>query len=210
MFERDENGLEFNAEQGGAEFDRLLRSSLESYADPGPDSGLAERVLARIAAEGGGGQTRSLRLWAVALPVAACLIVAIVLLASKPLHRSADRSGEARVTLPKSSNAGRSADKGAPVENSPSVTARENATTRAPRHSTHAAATSTQVRLPKLDVFPAPQPLTPAETEFVAFIAHAPLAERKSLVEAQTQLDAPLTIAALEIKPLEPPEPVGN
>ena len=50
-------------------FDRLLDSALSSYADPGPDSGLEQRVLVRIA-EGSRTQTRSVRLWALALATA--------------------------------------------------------------------------------------------------------------------------------------------
>lgn len=205
MHEHDDDRVE-----PGAEFDLLLRSSLETYADPGSKSGLAERVLARIAAEGEGGRARRMNPWAIALPVAACLIIAILLLASKSVHHSAISSDEARVTLPKSTDAGRIADRGGAIENSPSVAARRNKESRPLRHSTRAAATATEARLPKLDVFPAPHPLTPAEQALVAFVARAPEAERKSLVETQKQLDAPLTIAALEIQPLEPPEPGGN
>jgi len=190
----------------GAEFDRLLRSSLETYADPGPDSGLAERVLARIAAEGRGGRARRMNPWAIALPVAACLIIVIALLASKFAHHSADEANQVRVTLPKSTGGGARES----IANSPSVPARREVISRPRRHSSYAAVSVTAKRLPKLDVFPATQPLTAAETKFVAYVAHASEAERQSLVETQQQLAAPLMIAALEIQPLEPPEPQGN
>jgi hypothetical protein len=64
--------------------------------------------------------------------------------------------------------------------------------------------------LPKLNVFPTPQPLTPSEKALVTYIAHAPEAERNALVDAQKQMDAPLSIAAIDIQPLEPPEEGGN
>jgi hypothetical protein len=198
-----------------AELDLLLRASLETYADPGRESGLAERVLARIAIEGARerthrtNRTRRISRWAVALPIAACSIVAIVLLASRPPRNSADRTNQARVTstnvtLPKSTSAG--ADRS--NSKSPSITARRNVISRPLRHSSRAAVTT--ARLPKLDVFPTPQPLTPAEKEFISYVAKAPQAERQSLIEEQRRIDAPLTIAALEIQPLEPPEPQGN
>jgi hypothetical protein len=208
----DNRGLEFNSERPGAEFDLLLRSALDTYADPGPDSQLAQRILAGIAAEGESERTRwtirmrRLSRWAVALPVAACLIVAIVLLGSKLLHNPADRTNQARVTLPMSTNA----SAGGSIAISPSVTARRSDVSRPRRHSSPAAIAASAEHLPKLDVFPAPQPLTPAEKALVAYVAHVPETERKSLVEAQKQSDAPLSIAALEIQPIEPPEPGGN
>ena len=249
----------------GAELDLLIRSSLETYAEP--ESGLAERVLARVGAEQVAGKliklsqapendpsgakalthfagfigttevmpfykassahsrtslpaaaegaherarrtnrTRRMSRLAIALPVAACLMVAIVLAGLKTLHKPADSTYGAGVTHRAPTNAGA----GGTIATSPSNTARRYDISLPPRHSSHTAAAVRVQRLPKLDVFPTPQPLTPAEQALVAYVAHAPEAERQSLVEAQKQLDAPLTIAALEIKPLEPPEPGGN
>jgi hypothetical protein len=205
MFERNDRDLE-----PGAEFDLLIRSSLETYADPGPDSGLAQRVLARIATEEERtrrtNRARRMIRWAVALPLAACLIIAIVLAGLRNLHKSADHTNQARVTLPKPTDASQSAA----IANSPSVRARRDDVSRPQRHSSGAAVRATTVRLPKLDVFPTPQPLSPAEKELVAYVAHASEAERQSLVEEQKRIDAPLSIEALEIKPLAPPEPQGN
>ncbi|HTW81513.1 MAG TPA: hypothetical protein VME23_18350 [Terracidiphilus sp.] len=192
----------------GAEFDHLIRSSLETYADPGSDSGLAQRILARIAAEGAREQRRRLLGWAIALPVAACLIVLIVLLGANPKRNSANLTSGAGVgtALPKSSNAGGQGSTAKP----PSIAARSKDVSRPQRRSSYGAVTAGATRLPKLDVFPTPQPLTPAEKGLVAYVAHASEAERESLVEERKQMDAPLTIEALEIKPLEPPEPQGN
>lgn len=207
MREHDNRGLD-----AGAEFELLLRSSLETYADPGPASDLAQRVLARIAVEGEGERTRQANRarriirWAIAMPVAACLMIAIVFLVSKPRQHSEDGANQARVTLPKSADAG----PGVPIEISPTVTAPRNEISRPLRHLSRAAAAATAERLPKLDVFPAPQPLTEEEKILIAYVAHAPQAKRKSLVEEQKQIDAPLSIAALEIQPLEPPDTGGN
>jgi hypothetical protein len=63
--------------------------------------------------------------------------------------------------------------------------------------------------LPKLDIFPTPQPLTPAERALIQFAERTPVAERKALIEAQQQPDRPLNIAAIRIQPIEMPE-LGN
>ncbi|MGP8251458.1 MAG: hypothetical protein ACLQHF_05440 [Terracidiphilus sp.] len=206
MPEHDHRDLQPGAEQPSADFDLLLRSSLETYGDPGPDSGLAERVLARIAAEGARQQARQTIRWAIALPVGACLIVVIVLAGLRGLHNAPVGANQARVTLPRSADTGRDE----PIKNSPSLTARRSDFSRPERHSSRPAAAATVARLPKLDVFPTPQPLTPAEKELIAYVAHVPEAERQSLVEDEQRIDTPLTIAALEIQPIAPPEPQGN
>ena len=63
------------------DLDRMLDSSLTNYGDPGPDSGLAERILARISSEQRSDRSaprwRSrFLLWA-ALPAAACLLLTL-------------------------------------------------------------------------------------------------------------------------------------
>jgi hypothetical protein len=63
--------------------------------------------------------------------------------------------------------------------------------------------------LPKLDIFPTPQPITPAERALIQFAERTPVAERKALIEAQQQPDTPLNIAAIRIQPIEMPE-LGN
>jgi hypothetical protein len=207
MPEHDGRGFD-----SGAEFDRLLRSSLETYADHGPDSDLAERVLARIAAEGERERMRRTERrhlvirWAIALPVAACLVVVMVLAGLRALHNAPDGANQARVVPPKSNNAGRVG----PIVNSPSIAARHNDASRSLRHSARAVATARVQRLPKLDVFPTPQPLTPEEQAFAAYVARVPEAERKSLIDTEKQVDAPLSIAALEIQPIAPPDTGGN
>jgi hypothetical protein len=66
------------------------------------------------------------------------------------------------------------------------------------------------VPLPKREVFPTPQPLSPEEQAFVEFAARAPETERQLFIEAQKRDDAPLSIAAIEIQPLDPPDHGGN
>ena len=59
--------------------------------------------------------------------------------------------------------------------------------------------------LPKLDVFPAPAPLTPEERSLAAVADAGPPPQRDALIESQKNLDTPLNIAALNIPPLAAP-----
>jgi hypothetical protein len=199
MPEHDNRGL-----QPDTEFDRLLQSALNTYADPGQDSDIAQRVLTRVAAECAPKEKRRWLPWAIALPVAACLIVFTVVTGSKLTRNIADRTSQARVPSPKSTGIHRDGP------SSISASAKYGKAPRGMSHPNHASTHERTRRLPKLDVFPTSQPLTPAEQELVAYIAHAPESERQSLIEAQKQVDAPLSIAALEIQPLRSPEPAGN
>ena len=201
MPEHENRGL-----HSDAEFDHQLQSALNTYADPGQDWDITQRVLAHAAAEHVHKKARGWLPWAVALPVAACFIVLTLVTGSRPTRNITDRTSQARVTQPK------------PIDirgDGPSsitilASARYGKAPRAILHPAQPATRGRTRRLPKLDVFPAPQPLTPGEEELVAYIAHAPESELQSLIDAQKQIDAPLSIAAIEIHPLRPPEPAGN
>jgi hypothetical protein len=207
MREQDDRSLE--PETG---LDLLIRSSLETYGDPGPDSHLVQRVLARVASEGEGERARRAKRahlligWGIALPVAACLIIAILFVVSKSLHNSANGTIQARVTPPGSTHVGL----GGSIKNSPLVTSRHSKVAVPLRYLSHTEAMVTVQHLPKLDVFPVPQPLTHEEQAFAAYVARVPEAERKSLIDTEKQVDAPLSIAALEIQPIAPPDTGGN
>ena len=73
----------------------------------------------------------------------------------------------------------------------------------------HSIAGTSCAPLPKLDVFPSPQPLTREEETLVAAVTAGSEAERRALLEAQNRTDAPLSIADLHIPPLAPPD-AGN
>jgi hypothetical protein len=188
------------------ELDLLVRSALSTYGDPGPESGLEKRILAHIAAEGLAATKRGWLPWAIALPVAAGLLLLLVLSGSRhtrPLIGHVDQTPWQQHTP---ANAGGS---------NASTASRTAATRRAkaplvqpsPRM---AAVTAKAAPLPKLDVFPSPQPLSPEEQALVDFAAHAPKSELKALADAQSQVDAPISIAAIQIQPLEPPDQGEN
>ena len=64
------------------DLDLLLDSALATYADPGPESGLEDRVLATLSAARSSGERRRLfgsprrrwLPWAIAVPVVTCLL----------------------------------------------------------------------------------------------------------------------------------------
>jgi hypothetical protein len=201
MPERDNPNM-----QPESEFDRVLRSSLESYAGADADRGLAERILARVAAEGAREKRRRFLGWAIALPVAACLMVFAVLMGSRLTPNSTDGANQVRVSPPKLPLP----NQGGPAVGKPEKSTRRGDPSLRQTHSPHVVVAAAPRHLAKLDVFPSTQPLTPTEKEFIAYVARAPEAERKSLVEDDRHVDPPISIATLEIKPIEPPEPLGN
>jgi len=182
------------------DLDRMLDSSLTNYGDPGPDSGLAERILARISSEQRSDRSaprwRSrFLLWA-ALPAAACLLLTLFIW--KPAgpgtpHQSA--------SLPQAA----SAESGSKAPKVADVTHAEKLPIAA-KHHTHTPPTiaaSKSATRPKLDVFPLPHPLSPEEQALYAFATQVPEKQRQAILDAQKDIDAPLSIAAIHIQPLE-------
>jgi hypothetical protein len=185
------------------DFDRLIDVALSTYGNA--DSGLEQRVLARISA----GRTHAPRLgrivWAAVLTAAACLLLFVVLMRARLVH-APERSARNTPTLqqlPKET-----------VHVAPRATQRRSGL---PHYAQPEGAAGKFVanRLPKRDVFPTPQPLSPGEQVLVDFAARAPKAEREAFIDAQKQAAEPISIAAiritpLQIPPLEPPHPGAN
>jgi hypothetical protein len=185
--------------------DRLIDSALATYASQEADSELAQRVLDRVSIEAATVPRRGWLPWAIALPVATGLLLLAVLSGPKPSHRPGGNTEQAN--QPRQPHAMESPESS--ISSQPSSSA--NARTAMPRVRRRLAAVAGKpARLPKLDTFPTPQPLTPAERTLAEYAAHAPEAERQALLEAQKQIDNPLSIAAIEIKPLEPSERDSN
>ena len=178
--------------------DLLLRSAVSTYGDPG--SGLAQRVLARISAEVAPAPRHRWLPWAIALPAAACLLLLLVLLGHKPAHTPttlARQTYQSQQPPPVAAHA----------EPVPALRSKAHLLEARPHHT---AAGAKPAPLPKLDVFPTPRPLTREERAMVVFVAQAPESERKALIEAQEQFDAPLSIAAIQIPAIEPPQEGAN
>jgi hypothetical protein len=181
------------------DLDRMLESALSSYGDPGADSGLAERILARVSSEQSSNHSaprwrNRFLLWA-ALPAAACLLLTFLILRSAgppATHQSA------RLPQPATS----AGSKAPMVAN---ITPAQKTLPTA-RHHTQPRLTSAAAKAavpPKLDVFPLPQPLSPEEQALYTFATQVPEKQRQAILDAQKNVDAPLNIAAIHIQPLE-------
>lgn len=202
MPERDMIDRMVNAESE-AEFDELLRMALASYGEPAPGADVARKVLDRVEHETTPVSMRRLLPWAIALPIAAGLILLAVLIGMRPERTSAGHHEQARVVQPANGEASATGAATARPAIPQSARARRVGTPRA-------ATAATVQAMPKREVFPTPQPFTPQERALVTYAAHAPEQERRSLIETQKEMDAPLSIAAIHIEPLEPPENSGN
>lgn len=176
------------------ELDRMIDAGLSTYAEP--RAGLEQRVLAAVDAEREqrvlAAQSPRWRMWAMGLATAACLLIAITV---------ALRIGEAPQP------AGRQANNGAHTPAMHRAIAPE-ARTQAPvriaaKRRVRRSDEASLRRLPKKQLFPTPQPLSPEMQALVQYVANAPEKERKQFAQAQAQLDAPITIAPLRIAPLE-------
>ncbi len=186
------------------DLDLLIDSALATYADPGPGSGLEDRLLATLSTV----RTATPRVhtrwrshwlpWAVAIPIAAGLLFLwLAPRRDKPLPASDPR--QARSAAPRAI---------APRANSSSEVRPQVPR----RHVVRSAQATSPVQnaqaapLPKLDVFPTPQPLTADERALVLVVTQTPLPAREALVEAQSLDAQPVRIAEIHIPPLEPPD----
>lgn len=181
----------------------MIDSALTTYGDPGPDSGLEQRVLARVAAEAASSPLRRWLPWAIALPVAACLLIFVISRLEISHSPDTHSTGVTQASEPAAAR---------PVPQpalQPAPARRGESAARKSRPQSVAIAAKS-APLPKLDVFPTPQPLTPEEQALVAFVRQAPASEHQALLEEQEKKNEPLRIAAIHIPPLEPPEQDGN
>ena len=188
------------------ELDLQIQQALTSYADPGRESGLEERILAKIAAESVHAPLRRWLPWAIALPIAAGLMVLLLLSA----HRKAAPTQAQHLQAPVAQQT-EEADVGRKALTPPLSTQRgRTGAERGPAHARENIGAAKAPTLPKLNVFPMPQPLSPEEQALAVFAARASEAERQSLIKAREQADAPIRIAAIDIQPLNPLGNGGN
>jgi len=185
------------------ELDRLIDSELASYAEP--RAGLEQRVLARVAAE------NPSQLWVLAgwqrWAIAGMVAVTILLVAGiQRLTHHEPRVDTARIMSPAHSPVANDKDAGSqtPLQVLPSHgTTRVRHTVTHRSESIHVAERGKQ---PKLDVFPAPQPLSKKEQSLIDLAKHLPDAERQKLLTDRQSSQAPLEIASIKISPIKMPE----
>lgn len=178
------------------ELDMLIDSALSTYAEPRP--GLDQRTLARIS-----GEVRRSAQRRILLAITAPLAVSLLLFVCFIMIAAHSRPG--------------------PVAYAPFVPSPTHAVTApaahplahpidpAHRQFPKPPAIRVQARIiqrPKLDLFPTPQPLSAGEQALIHFVAQAPEADRKALIEAQQRLDEPLNISAIRIPSLQPPDEI--
>lgn len=185
------------------DFDRLINVALDTYGNT--DSGLEQRVLARISAKRTHAPHLGRMVWAAVLTAAACLLLFVVLTRARlvPGPERNARNTSSVQQVPKEM-----------VHVAPRELQRRSALL---QHAQPEGSAGKLVanRLSKRDVFPTPQPLSPGEQVLVDFATRAPKAEREAFVAAQRQAAEPTATAAirippLQIPPLEPPRPGAN
>jgi hypothetical protein len=163
--------------------DLLIDEALSTYAEP--RAGLEARVLSHLAAQ------PSRRRWlpfAIAIPIVAACAILLVLLFSRPAPQPSAPQAHNSQPVPQPNQATPPALM--PHNHMPQPRIIATRTALAP--------------LPKLDVFPTPQPLTPEEQALVRFAIHAPASEVKSIEEVQQKKDELPHIAEIQIPQLEP------
>jgi hypothetical protein len=203
------------------ELDLLLDAGLATYADPGLDSGLEERVLSALAAARMTTQERSRSAWwpkrlawAVAVPLAASLLLWISI--AKISHAPSSHIQQAyKPETAKTPNAiAPRIEAGGPAHPSEAKARVHPATSMRLIGSTQDKMKSCPLRtseaakcapLPKLDVFPKPTPPSMEEQALVIVANTGPASRREALIESQQHADAPLSIVALNIPPLAAP-----
>jgi hypothetical protein len=189
----------------------LIESALSSYGDPGPCSGLEQRILARVTnaralAEPEPAHRRRWLLSLLALPAVACLLLFLVV-PRTPRHEVNQAKQPHRVERPAPELPAFVAHQTAQPASGHSRRARQIVASRAVAEQQFALNSSP---LPKLDVFPTPRPLTTQEQALVFVATRTPESQREALVKTQKPNDSPLSIAAIHIPPLETPEEGKN
>jgi hypothetical protein len=185
------------------ELDRLIDSELGRYAEP--RGGLEQRILASVEAASPVRLAffRAWRRWVIAAAITAAVVLSIAI---PRLMYQETSTTTAHVAIPEHAPAARAKvitpEPEVQLHPVPKVANTTPHVARASR-SNRIAETTTR---PKLDRFPAPQPLSPQEQALVA-IATAPSASaRETLIASQHQLDAPLHISAIDIPPITAPD----
>jgi hypothetical protein len=189
------------------ELDRMIDAALASYGEAGDE--VSERVLRvverRIAQEHAPRRRRWLP-WAAALAAAACVLAFFV---ARPSPRPAQLPGSSARQMQQQTPGSTVAEVKPPAIGKSAKPVERNSAKQGVKFQP-GSETAKAEALPKLDVFPTPQPLSEDEEALSFFIQRASTAEVKQLLEAQARFEAPLTIDELEIPPLEPLDKGGR
>jgi hypothetical protein len=169
--------------------DEQITAALRSYAEP-PEAPDPRIALAHMRERIGSTRPRGSWMWIWSIPVTAC-ILAMVLTGYLWLRPAASAPQIARMpAAPAVAPALASSPLRDPIRSAVRSTRR-----RGPR--------AAPQRLPKLDVFPTPQPLSAEEQALLAFANHSSPAIRKQVIEGQEHVGDPIAIADLKVRPLD-------
>lgn len=174
----------------GERMDEWMDAALRSYAEPEgtTEPRLAFARLMEVARQQQLRRRKLLWLWAVAFPALVCLAL-VSMRADWDLHNP--RVPEiAWIPQP-------------PVVVRPGLAGAGEKAARPDRiHSLRRAAVAQQEHLPKLDVFPTPQPLSQEERALLRFAHNSTTNVQRDVIESQQHWDRPLVIAEVKIRPL--------
>ncbi len=188
--------------------DQILDSALVGYAEPrsGLEKRILTRVMARVEEERGVSLAPRRRwlVWAVAIPLTACIALYVAVSNVRQLNTNVV------LEAPKHEKAASAPSlQGTQRETIHSVErSRAGAASKPILHRSAIVATNLVAR-PKLDVFPAPQPLSAQEQALVALVKQAPELQQEVLARAN-ETDMPLQISAIQIPPISPPDEGKN
>lgn len=156
------------------DLDRLIDSALPAYSKAEPLEGLEQRVLRRIHA-----RRRRLPWWGIAVPaLAACCVLAVLLWPQQEVAQLQPRLVASKPAAPQP----------APVPQPVRIAKKQSVRVHA---------------LPKLARFPMASPLTPEERVLASWAARDPQQAVKLFSDLRQRTEAPVVIAAIEIRPLE-------
>jgi hypothetical protein len=189
------------------DLDRMLNEALHSYVASEPGTHMEGRILATAWNEAR--ETRLARRqrwswWSVAM--AACLLlVCLAVYVSHSRRRTVQFAQMPRQSRPTSLAPAEGNRQAAPDSGVPSKAVR----VRSHLPAVIAGRAEVSEKLPKLDVFPTPQPLTAEERGLLTLVAQVPNDQKQALAKpvpaATKPLEVePLRIAVIEIKPLPP------
>lgn len=189
-----------------SEVDRRINAALRSYAEPGeiPETRL---VLARLMERAAVSERSGFRWWSW-VAGAACAAVITALVAGWTIRSS--RSPQI-AWVPRAPLAAATAPGGdLAIESHPAArsfvrqqrVAQQKMSEQKKVLEIRLAGGSETERLPKLEVFPTPRPLSTQEQALVAFVKHAPAGVRQAVMEDQQHWDKPIVVAEVTIRPL--------
>lgn len=189
------------------DLDRLLDSALSTYAEP--RSGLEKRALARVMArvdeahDVGPAPRRRWLVWAVAIPLTACIALYVAISDVRQPHTNGVQQA------PKHEQASIPPSQAPPQKTLHAAgPSKARVAARVIQHPGTTAAVA-DAPGPKLDVFPAPQPLSAQEQALIALAKQSPELRQEALARAK-QDDTPLRISEIQIPPISLPDEGKN